>query len=45
MKRALAEQAIRYARELLKKHCISLPEFGHGDMGAWKVHRDELDFI
>ena len=45
MKRSLVNHSIQYAKDLLKKNNISLPDFGYWTMDDWKAHKDELDFI
>lgn len=45
MKRSLVNASIRYAKELLEKHHIKLPEFGYWSLEEWKQHKDELGVI
>ena len=45
MKRSLVNSSIRFAKELLEKHNIRLPDFGYWTLDEWKSHKDELDTI
>ena len=45
MKRSLVNSSIRYAKELLEKNNIHLPEFGYWTLAEWKAHEKELDWI
>lgn len=45
MKRSVVNNAIGWAKELLRKNNISLPEMAYWDMNAWKDNLEKLDTV
>ena len=45
MKRSEINSALLWAKELLKKNNIRLPEYAYWDMEAWKANADQLDTV
>ena len=45
MKRSEINQAVNWAKELIGKNNIRLPEYAYWDMETWKANADKLDTI
>ncbi|MBC5648011.1 D-lyxose/D-mannose family sugar isomerase [Christensenella tenuis] len=45
MKRSEIQKEIKWAGELLKKHCFYLPEFAEWTLGEWKKNAEKIDVI
>ena len=45
MKRSEINQAIVWAKQLIEKNNICLPEYAHWDLAQWKAHADKLETI
>ena len=45
MKRSQVNAALTWAKELLEKNNIHLPEYAYWDMDTWKANKDRLDTV
>ena len=45
MKRSQVNAALTWAKELLAKNNIHLPEYAYWDMDTWKANKDRLDTV
>lgn len=45
MKRSEIQREIRWAKEILKKHCFYLPEFADWTVKEWRENKEDIDVI